>query len=253
MNLKSLQINLNRAELAQTELLANLDRDGDAFVFIQEPYTYKNKMVRLPKGYNCFPTRLCGRPRVAIYTKKSSKFAELNALSSRDCVAAFGKINGMPTVIASVYMDINDNNVISPEVSKLIEFVDAGNYALIIAADTNAHSLLYSDRENKRGETLDEFILANHLQIENIGRKPTFQSANGNSIIDVTLTKNLNRAVQHWRVDQDYNGSDHNTIRFALRREKIVVEPYRPWDRSDWAGFTDQLRRADIYLSLIHI
>ena len=84
MNLTCVQINLNRAELAQTELLANLNRDKDTLVFIQEPYTFKNKLVRLPKGYNCFPTKLTERPRAALYVRKNNKFAELNALTTRD-------------------------------------------------------------------------------------------------------------------------------------------------------------------------
>ena len=92
---------MNRADLAHTKLLGRLESEKDAFVLIQEPYTFKNKLVRKPKGYDCYPTTYRQRPRMALYVRKELKFTELNTLSDKDCTAAFGKINGSPIVIYS--------------------------------------------------------------------------------------------------------------------------------------------------------
>ena len=109
--------------------------------------------------------------------------------------------------------------------------------------DTNAHSELYGNETNRRGEIFEEFILAHNFKVENRGREPTFESHNGATIIDVTMTLATSLSVSDWQVDRSYNGSDHNTITFSLGREKIQDSPHRPWNKADWFLFRDLLQK----------
>ena len=81
------------------------------------------------------------------------------------------------------------------------------NYNLIIGMDSNAHSVLWGDETNSRGEWMEEFILDSNLTIENIGRKPTF-------IGRQTLA--LNTESKNWKVTDEVTLSDHSLIRFNL-------------------------------------
>ena len=84
MALRGCQLNMNRAEMAHTELLQKLNSDKLAFCFLQEPYTFKEALTRKPQGYSCYPSSLDVRPRVALFTKKSLHFAELSSFTNKD-------------------------------------------------------------------------------------------------------------------------------------------------------------------------
>ena len=111
--------------------------------------------------------------------------------------------------------------------------------------DTNAHSSLYGPSTNKRGEKVEEFILTNHLNIENRGDTPTFQSSRFGTFIDVTLTRGL-PGVEDWRVDTSFNGSDHNSIFYSVRHTMEEVPSTRPWAKADWSCFTNYLTKLTL-------
>ena len=58
--------------------------------------------------------------------------------------------------------------------------------------------------------------------IHNQGRILTFESKNGKSIIDVTLSHRLSYTLENWRVLRSYNGTDHNTIHYSLKGMETV-------------------------------
>ncbi|KAH1009953.1 hypothetical protein HUJ05_004328, partial [Dendroctonus ponderosae] len=86
-----------------------------------------------------------------------------------------------------------------------------------------------------RGAILQEWILANGLVILNEGDTPTFQNANGTSIIDFTAaTEQLGRRVDKWRVEPDIeNFGDHNNIYF-----EVSCKPGENTTRPSQAGWT---------------
>ena len=48
---------MNKAELAASELLIRISNLNDKYiVFMQEPYTYKHKIVGRPEGSSVYPT-----------------------------------------------------------------------------------------------------------------------------------------------------------------------------------------------------
>ena len=101
-----------------------------------------------------------------------------------------------------------------------IAFAKEKKFSVILGMDSNSHSELYGYSTNKRGEDLEDFIFSNNLRVENTGKIPTFESHIGKTIIDVTLTYDLPLLMLGWKVDREYNGSDHNTITASLGREK---------------------------------
>ena len=120
--------------------------------------------------------------------------------------------------------------------------------------DSNAHSSLYGPDNNARGDELEDFILAHSLAVENVGDTPTFETRRGPcniaTHIDVTLTRDLHFQLDGWRVCQDYNASDHNTIHFEAPQPDPQARRIRPWSKADWPTFTQILREADYAVPL---
>ena len=98
--------------------------------------------------------------------------------------------------------------------------------------DSNAHSTLYGPDQNQQGTDLEDFLFRHGLNVENVGTVPTFQTSARSSSIDVTLTGDLSTAISGWKVETQFNGSDHNTVMFDLRRGFEYVPTSRPWDRA---------------------
>ena len=59
------------------------------------------------------------------------------------------------------------------------------------------------------------------------------------------MSRGLTAPIKHWRVNRDYNASDHNTILFEIESEKPEPELVRPWSKADWGTFTKELEAAD--------
>ena len=84
--------------------------------------------------------------------------------------------------------------------------------------------------------------------MHNQGRIPTFGSKIGKSIIDVTLSYRLPYALDNWRVLRSYNGTDHNTIHYALNGMEIEIPAHRLYHKANWDKFTQILR--DSYINM---
>jgi len=242
-----IQLNTHRAEVAHTLLLNKCNNFKSYICFVQEPQTYKNRLINKPRRTLTCATMLGNiRPRAAIFISNNLKFTELKEFSSADCAVAVGKIGGKMTVISSIYMDIENTNVIPEQVHALIHYATTNKYAILLAIDTNAHSSLYGPDTNSRGTKMEEFIVNNNLVIENKINKPTFQSTRAESYIDVTLSRDLATQVDAWIVNDDYNGSDHNTIEFNLNTEKEIIPEHRNWDKADWDLFKKELQATQL-------
>ena len=118
--------------------------------------------------------------------------------------------------------------------------------------DSNAHSELYGVETNSRGEDLESFIINNALFVENVGTEPTFAAMRGErkieSIIDVTISRGLSNMIQDWRVSQEFNGSDHNTIEFTLKEKAREMEEIRLWDNANWLTFKMEMGKKRLFI-----
>ena len=59
--------------------------------------------------------------------------------------------------------------------------------------------------------------------------------------IDITLTRGSRFDILGWEVDRRYNASDHNTIKFKIGRDKIILPKTWKWHKADWEKFSDSL------------
>ena len=237
---------MNRAAVAQAELAIKTTNVSSDIIIIQEPVTYKHKLIQIPPSFEGFPSRTLDiRPRAAIYARKKLKLIELDSLQSADCAVVLAKISGRQTVIVSCYLDYNSQDVIPNELLNVCQYATQNKFPLLIGMDTNAHSTLYGPTTNKRGEKVEEFILSNHLNVENKGDIPTFQSSRYSTFIDVTLTRGF-ALVDNWRVDQSFNGSDHNTLLYSIRHTMEEVPSTRPWAKANWNNFTKSLSQTNL-------
>ena len=248
-----LQLNLNRTKLAQDDISRrigkiNIKNPVELFIFcIQEPYIFKKQHARRPLSCKVFCAK--ENPRTAIYCHEQLQNTWfIESLSNRDCTVIQTRINKKDTIIASIYLDITNTEVIPNWLYKLTKYVKDNRTAILICMDSNCHSSSFGNDTNKRGEKLDEFIAENLLSIENIGKEFTYETSNAKSIIDITLSANLSVSVTNWTVTKENNFTDHNTITFKLRIDQITLPACRKWDKTNWEIFKKELDSRSVHL-----
>ena len=205
------QWNLHNEEVTTLEI----GDISDSIYLLQEPY-YDSKSkyrpgVRKVKNFHSHP-----RSRAAIYASALTSFSFVPMPQFTNEDIAVGSIEGgclkYPIVIASIYLDIEDKQVILPLMAELIDFCSTRNMKLICGIDCNAHSPLWGNGDlNKRGEVLEEFIFQKGLFVHNIGNEPTWQARGLSSIIDITVSLNLGDELMGWGVTKT-TLSDHHQI-----------------------------------------
>ena len=106
---------------------------------VQEPMTDKNRAILQPNSCQIFCKGK--NPRASIYLSTSIKAWYMESLSTPDMTVVQMKLNNRSTLIVSVYMDINNKDVIPDELEKVMDYVNQKGLAIIIGADT---CLLYT-------------------------------------------------------------------------------------------------------------
>lgn len=88
----------------------------------------------------------------------------------------------------------------------------------VIAGDFNSKSPQWGMKKtDERGIRMEEWIAQNELVLLNDGSKPTFQSGNYTSILDLTfVTQDLRTSVTKWDVLEEDSVSDHHYIMFGF-------------------------------------
>ena len=243
--LSFIQCNLQKAREGQWEMNGKISKlnkqEKHFFCLVQEPYAGKNSLVMQPNSCKKF---MVGKlPRTAIYADNKTNCWLVESLSSRDLVVVHTVIMNQEVLIVSSYLDIAYDEVITNELIKAIEYAEEKDWGLLIGMDSNCHSITYGLETNKRGEKLEVFLADTGLIIENIGKEPTYESRGRSTRIDITLSKNLRQAVLDWRVDREYNGSDHNTILFDVRQDIINLPRTWNWKKADWDVYENKLRK----------
>ena len=242
LRLDVLQVNLQKSRIG-SQLFQTKLQDKFFVGCVTEPYTVANKVVFRPQGYKVIPEATLDEvPRAALYIPRQLQVVELGHLCNADCAVVQIKWNGLEVLVVSAYLDIN-LPVVQPWLVAIINHVRTHNTKLLITIDSNAHSSFYSlAQSNARGRQLEDFIVRNALQVENKGSIPTFQTIRASSVIDVTLTHELD--IWNWHVDTEFNGSDHNSIYFMIEADLVPPREIRPWDKADWRKFTDALDKV---------
>ena len=249
MNISCTQVNLRKSALA-TGLFSHELSLSPNIGFVTEPHTAFGKIVGKPTEYIVFPELPCASanstPRAALYVPKTVRCIGMPHLSNADCQVAVLFMGASVLLIASIYLDINHDPV--PRwLNDINEYAVNKNYGVLIGADSNSHSVLFGPNDNERGRQLESFILEKGFWVENRGNTPTFQTIRAESFIDLTLSREVE--VKNWRVDTNYNASDHNTIRFEIEHIlSIPPKKIRPWKQADWKLFSSKLSNDSFFI-----
>ena len=168
--LKFYQINLNKCEAAQANLMVELNKlkDKHFICLIQEPHFHGLKPSSIDRR---FMQVLHGTgtkkswPRAMIIASKGLEISLIETLSSRDttCINLHNSYEEL--MICSSYQDITFPEVTN-NIDKCVEHSKAFDKPILIRVDSNAHSqMLMCESENQRGEILEEFITFNNLMV----------------------------------------------------------------------------------------
>ena len=249
--LKFYQINLNKCEAAQANLMVELNefKDKQFVCLIQEPHFHGTKPSSIDRRYvqvlHGTGTKKSW-PRAMIVASKGLKISLVEALTSRDNTCINLHSSDEELVICSAYQDITFPEVIN-NIDKCVEYSKTIDKNIIIGADSNAHSELWmSESANQRGEILEDFITLNNLFVCNIGNKYTYDSATGKSIIDITpMSTLLVDRVSNWKVHDENYFTNHNLISFSINFKKQPPVVFRNFKKANWSYFKHLLGKKD--------
>ena len=236
------QINLHHSKLASDNLASEVAKMAKPpIILIQEPYLYKDKVKLNLINYNLFH-KPKSRSLIAIPCAIKSFF--LNSISDRDTVSVLLTEGNNSIILASVYLDILDDKVISCGLEYISKYSSDSSIPMILGLDSNAHSTLWGcEEDNKRGETLEEWILLHNLAIKNKGKVPTFVTTRAETIIDITLVSDIiANKITNWNVNKEYQFSDHRRIEYTLEFSTKNVVYTRNFRTTNWEHFRDILK-----------
>lgn len=253
---KIIQINLGkRMDAANNlKLLQNDDTNDIGIVLLQEPVVKGMSIIGLHSGEIYTKSIKSARSRAAIWVRKDvdkqfkcemiGEFCECDMITIGISLTYGGIIKKI--ILSSIYMPstYKDNknkinfisNPINKQIEDLIDYCQKGNYGLIIGCDSNAHHISWGNKDNNiRGTNLKDFIDSQDLFLINRGNTPTFRQGNKESVIDLTLTnREALELIDNWKVIDDVNHSDHNTIELEIAEIFTTSETVRTKKRTNW-------------------
>ncbi|XP_071640847.1 uncharacterized protein [Temnothorax longispinosus] len=217
-----IQVNLNKSRGAQDLLLHHAEELGAAVCVVSEP-------TRTPSSQQWFYS---GNGLATLYISRIARHPAVLLTKGRSSVIIkYGNI-----CIASCYISPNtDYNGYSDFLDELTILCSSilNNHYLLICGDFNAHATLWGSRsQNFKGDLLEDWVAQADVRLINTGNKPTFVSARGSSIIDLTwASPSLMKRIHHWSVRDDLESlSDHVYVTFkidSLSKDLIVKRPPR--------------------------
>ena len=249
------QINLHKSKAATSLLSQNIQANSGTthIVLITEPHSIKGKIPNIEgRHYHKIYPMQTESPRACIIIKDTLQYMEITELQSRDTIAILVETptttGKRATIFASIYQPPQyENQPPTREMRKIVEYAIANSLPLIIGCDTNGHHQMWgSKNNNKRGNNLAEYILTANLHTANVGSEPTFKSANGESIIDVTFTTaNIANKIKNWHVAIDEESlSDHKYIKFTVSTETEKTETHLNPRKTNWTTFREMIKNT---------
>ena len=239
------QCNLQKSKMAQIGIgndIRQLNKKNKPFIFlVQEPCLNNNNLALQPLSCKKYSVGI--KPRTCIYTSMGRENWLVESLSTRDLIVIQTEIKKQKVLIASSYLDIENKDVLTVELTNLMEYAARKNWGLLIGMDSNCHSVTFGLETNARGEILEEFMATHNLTVENIGKEPTYESRGNTTCIDVTLTRNLNFSILQWMVNREFNSSDHNSIHYDLEDDLTTLPKTWKYHNADWALFNELLTK----------
>ncbi len=219
----------------------NSPQVGGFIIGIQEPPVAFGKVFGLDKQHQVFQKvgKDKERPRAALYISKGIQAWELPEHTNLDMVSCMVTVGGklQRLIVTSLYLDIR-KPAWPATLDGLVSYCRRLRLQLLILADTNAHSVLWGQETNPRGEMLEQGIAAADLQIFNAGYKPTFFNRRAATTIDVSFgTAGVGKLIANWSTTDEIAGTDHRLISFDITISIKSVRFVREWNKGDWKLF----------------
>ena len=213
-----IQANLQHSQTATACLRRALELEPRTIALIQEPWIRNNRVCGLSNtgGKPFLDTHSTDKPRTCAYIPKDVPATTLTQFCSRDLTAVRLKTDGnaLDIVLASVYMPGDSEDCPPKEMTDLVRHCEDANLDLVICTDSNAHHPLWgSNKANSRGEVLCTYLFSTNLSIVNRCSEPTWVTARGQTIIDLTLASgSVTNLISNWHVSNEPSCSDHRRI-----------------------------------------
>ncbi|KAL5249176.1 hypothetical protein ACHWQZ_G000615 [Mnemiopsis leidyi] len=253
-NINFTQINLHKSKAALGDLTLFIKNKENPFILAQEPHVNgKNIISKVSRDMRTVSSSSTEtRPRACIYHHKSlcDKLWILDSLNTRDCTVVQTKVDGRDTILASCYMDRNDELCPPQAFRDVVNYAKTHKLGLIAGSDVNAHNTAWNSRicdkkGSERGDKLLEYIVENQLFIENQGDTPTFDNGRWTNAIDLTITNQLGHdLVDRWNVEvtgDGRNSSDHNYITFRAKSDKTSSPNFKDISKTNWTVYEEKL------------
>lgn len=222
--IKCYQINLQHSRTAMDNLMELIEKEGIDVAFIQEPYIVYNRMVGIPNRYRVFTSSVGKRRTATVVTNNHIDALLVQEATDKDSVVVeLIILDNLKFYTVNMYMDITEN--IDNGIQKISHTLQLANRSsILITMDSNSRSRTWYDKlTNKRGKTLEEFIISNQLIILNKGSEmKTFQRSRGSSNIDLTISNHrLLTKIKEWKISEEESCSDHKIIQFCIGQYNI--------------------------------
>ena len=210
-------------------LIINHLKTNNPIMLITEPYyNTDNKIPKVHKDiihYYHKDGTLGPRASISIHKSLQDQCWELENFTNRDTIAIKMKSGNSYIIFASIYMENSTNTTDFPpeSLSNLNSYATKSDLPLIIASDTNSHSVIWGNKKTDlRGETLLDTFNTLDLHWANKGKQPTFVNSRGHSsIIDLTIGNKKGLDIVHnWQVSDKIANSDHEYITHTVQTKK---------------------------------
>lgn len=247
-NLKFLQLNCRRMRNVNSKVELDFSKGLFDVLILQEPSAWNSKINFDKSLGKIFYDQKNPRPRTAIIVNNNlkEKAYKITQFSNNDCTTIMLNIGKKSYVITSLYLHNNLSEfTVKLCITRIVDFAKKHNYKLIIASDLNGHHPIWgSEKIDTRGENIFDIICDSNLKVENNG-DPTFHRLDGSgyeSAIDVTLSNFTNNEIINWQSNVYDYGSDHYSITFFIKSDKIEKIRKRIVKNTNWDSFKNQIK-----------
>jgi hypothetical protein len=232
------QVNLGKGREATDLLQKTAEEQKADVVFIQESYCYMPTWVGWTKYGGGRTDKIATLVRTG---RRSIELTQFTGPTTRTVV-----IEGARGDIAFFNVYVPPKDPLEGTLTVLEELLASRKgKPTIIAGDLNGrHPAFGGEEEDVRGRQIIDLVGAANLVVENDRDSiPTFETANGKSWIDITLSRDT--TVESWAVGEEETLSDHRSIFFSVdigeagndqpkERKRIMMV-----HQADWQLFRD--------------
>ncbi len=217
MSILIFQRNVHRSHKAIDE--ESITKKHDIMLIQEPPTAASGASSAKVTGYQTKQAEVCNRIRSCILVRNDLQCSQSNELCNDEIstVILEGQSKNK-TIVSSIYIDHDKLQVTLDLLQKIVDKSVDLQCKLVLGGDFNAWSMLWNEKKTDPGakETLiEEFIVANGLNVCNVNDKPTYERDNSKTIIDVTLSNDPD-LIKDWFVEDEHTHSDHRAITYKI-------------------------------------